>query len=229
MVASAHALAYAETRRAGRAAAARRPVLRCSSITGTADRCQPQERFDTVAELTGAERLVIEGGSHLPMGRDPVVVNRGDQGLHRPGHRSSSPAPVPSGDQSQRPPVLYLSSPIGLGRVRRDLAVADALREQRPDVEVGWLTQSPVMEFLEQRGETVHPASAHLVSESTHFENRESGEHDLHAFPAIRRMDEVLVNNFMVFDDLVAREPFRPLGRRRGLGPGPLPAREPPG
>ena len=46
--------------------------------------------------------------------------------------------------------MLYLSSPIGLGHVRRDLAIADALREQRPDVEVEWLTQSPVTEFLEQ-------------------------------------------------------------------------------
>ena len=51
------------------------------------------------------------------------------------------------------------------------------------------------------------PRVCHLVSESTHFES-ESGEHDLHAFQAIRRMDEVLVNNFMVFDDLVARERF---------------------
>ena len=45
---------------------------------------------------------------------------------------------------------LYLSSPIGLGHVRRDLAVADAMREQRPDLEVQWLTQSPVADFLEQ-------------------------------------------------------------------------------
>src|SRR5213079_2701078 len=33
----------------------------------------------------------------------------------------------------------------------------------------------------------------------------ESAEHDLHAFQAIRRMDEILINNFMVFHD-VARE-----------------------
>ena len=70
-----------------------------------------------------------------------------------------------------------------------------------------WLTQSPVTDFLEQRGEKVHPASEHLASESAHIES-ESGEHDLHAFQAIRRMDEVLVNNFMVFDDLVSRESF---------------------
>jgi hypothetical protein len=72
---------------------------------------------------------------------------------------------------------------------------------------VQWLTQSPVAEFLEARGEVVHPASRLLASESGHFE-AESGEHDLHAFDAVRRMDEVLVNNFMVFDDLVERESF---------------------
>ena len=81
------------------------------------------------------------------------------------------------------------------------------MREQRPDLEVQWLTQSPVAEFLERRGEVVHPASRLLASESAHFEE-ESGEHDLHAFRTVRRMDEVLVNNFMVFDDLVERERF---------------------
>jgi predicted glycosyltransferase len=91
--------------------------------------------------------------------------------------------------------------------VRRDLAIVEALREVRPGVEVQWLTQSPVAEFLEKRGEHVHPASGLLASESGHFE-AESGEHDLHAFEAVRRMDEVLVNNFMVFDDLVERESF---------------------
>ncbi len=180
------------------------PVL---VVYGTDDRCQPVGRFDTVVRLTGAERIVIEGGSHLPMGRDPVVVNHAIKDF-TDRVTGAPPPPVPVSRGAKAPPrVLYLSSPIGLGHVRRDLAIADALREQRPDVEVEWLTQSPVVEFLEQRGERVHPASAHLVSESTHFES-ESGEHDLHAFQAIRRMDEVLVANFMVFDDLVARERF---------------------
>jgi predicted glycosyltransferase len=72
---------------------------------------------------------------------------------------------------------------------------------------VQWLSQSPVTDFLERRGETVHPASRFLASESGHVES-ESGEHDLHAFLAVRRMDEILVNNFMVFDDLVGDEHF---------------------
>ena len=52
--------------------------------------------------------------------------------------------------------------------------------------------------MLEDAGERVHPASAWLANESAHIEH-EAGEHDLHAFQAIRRMDEILVNNFMVF------------------------------
>lgn len=52
--------------------AVRCPVL---VITGTEDRCQPPERGRLVAELTGAEHVVIEGAGHLPMARDPVRVN----------------------------------------------------------------------------------------------------------------------------------------------------------
>lgn len=179
------------------------PVL---VIQGTADLCQPQGRGRSVAEWTGGELLVLEGSGHLPMARHPVVVNRAIKAFV---DRATGGAarPVRRARGGRRPRVLFLSSPIGLGHVRRDLAVADAMREQRPDVEVQWLTQSPVTDFLHHRGETVHPASVLLASESGHFE-AESGEHDLHAFDAVRRMDEVLVNNFMVFDDLVERETF---------------------
>ena len=60
---------------------------------------------------------------------------------------------------------------------------------------------------LEARGERVHPASAYLASESGHIES-ESAEHDLHAFQAIRRMDEILLANFMVFHDLAREEDY---------------------
>jgi predicted glycosyltransferase len=53
----------------------------------------------------------------------------------------------------------------------------------------------------------VHPASRLLASESAHIE-AESGEHDLHVFQAVRRMDEILLANFMVFADLVEEEHF---------------------
>ena len=53
------------------------------------------------------------------------------------------------------------------------------------------------------------------------------GDHDLHAFQAMRRMDEILVANFMLFDDVVSEDGATTLDRRRGVGDRPLPAREP--
>jgi Glycosyltransferase family 28 C-terminal domain len=59
-----------------------------------------------------------------------------------------------------------------------------------------------VTTVLAGSGERVHPASAFLASESAHVE-AEAGEHDLHAFQAVRRMDEILVTNFAVLQDVV--------------------------
>jgi len=98
--------------------------------------------------------------------------------------------------------ALYLSSPIGLGHGRRDVAITRELRKLHPDLHVDWLAQDPVTRLLEACGETIHPLSGRLASESRHIE-LESGEHDLNAFQAIRRMDEVLTHNFMIFQDTI--------------------------
>ena len=98
--------------------------------------------------------------------------------------------------------MLYLSSPIGLGHGRRDIAITRELRKLHPDLQVDWLAQDPVTRLLDANGEHIHPLSSRLASESRHIE-LESGEHDLHAFQAIRRMDEVLIANFMIFQDAV--------------------------
>ena len=89
----------------------------------------------------------------------------------------------------------------------RDVAIARELRKLHPGLEIDWLAQDPVTRVLEAEGERIHPASAELASESGHIES-ESAEHDLHCFQAWRRMDEILVNNFMVFHDLVEAEPY---------------------
>ena len=56
--------------------------------------------------------------------------------------------------------ALYVSSPIGLGHARRDVAIARELRELVPDLEIDWLAQDPVTRVLEAEGERIHPASA---------------------------------------------------------------------
>jgi pimeloyl-ACP methyl ester carboxylesterase len=54
------------------ARAVRCPVL---VITGSLDRCQNPVRSERLAEITGGEHGIIEGGGHLPQARDPVKVN----------------------------------------------------------------------------------------------------------------------------------------------------------
>jgi predicted glycosyltransferase len=103
--------------------------------------------------------------------------------------------------------LLYLSSPIGLGHGRRDIAIARELRTLRPGLQIDWLAQDPVTRLLAAHGERIHPISARLANESGHIE-AESGEHDLHAFQAIRRMDEILVANFMRFQEAVQQDDY---------------------
>ena len=180
------------------------PVL---VVAGENDRCQTIERARTVTEVLGAETVEIIGGGHLMQAREPVAVNLAvasflDRVVPVPHPARTVVRPTVAG-----PRVLYLSSPIGLGHARRDVSIARALREARPEVQVDWLAQPPLTRWLEERGETVHPASHLLASETAHID-AECGEHALNAFRAIRRMDEILLANFMLFNEIVEKERY---------------------
>src|SRR3989440_5452838 len=103
--------------------------------------------------------------------------------------------------------ALFISSPIGLGHAQRDVAVARELRALVPDIQIDWLAQNPVTKVLEGEDERIHPASEHMANESRHFES-ESAEHDLQVFQTWRRMDEILVANFMLFHDVVSEDDY---------------------
>jgi pimeloyl-ACP methyl ester carboxylesterase/predicted glycosyltransferase len=181
--------------------------LRCPVLVihGDEDAIRPLASVGArLAELTGGELATIEGGGHAPHVRDPVKVNLllrefiASLGLSAPPPTRTWTRPL-----RRRRRALYLSSPIGLGHARRDLAIARELRRLHPDLEIDWLAQDPVTRVLAAAGERLHPASGLLANESAHIES-ESAEHDLHCFQAIRRMDEILLANFMVFHDVVA-------------------------
>src|SRR5690242_12378903 len=108
---------------------------------------------------------------------------------------------------ARRRRALYISSPIGLGHAQRDVAIAAELRTLHPELEIDWLAQHPVTTVLEAHGERIHPASAYLANESAHFAS-ESAEHDLHCFQALRRMDEILLANLMIFQDVVSEHHY---------------------
>jgi pimeloyl-ACP methyl ester carboxylesterase/predicted glycosyltransferase len=179
--------------------AIRVPVL---VIHGADDGCQLVERGRAVAELTNAEYVELEGAGHMPHAREPIEVNltirdfvervEGRTTMNRTWTRALK----------RRKRALYVSSPIGLGHARRDVAVVKELRELRPDLGIDWLAQDPVTRVLTAEGEQIHPASRWLASESAHFADEASG-HDLHCFQALRRMDEILLANFMVFQEVV--------------------------
>ena len=100
-----------------------------------------------------------------------------------------------------------MSSPIGLGHAWRDVAIAQALRALEPELEIEWLAQEPVTHVLERCGERIHPASRHLALESRHIAAEAHG-HELNAFQAWRRMDEILLANFMLFHDVVSERDY---------------------
>jgi pimeloyl-ACP methyl ester carboxylesterase/predicted glycosyltransferase len=175
------------------------PVL---VIHGDRDVCQHVDRGRAVADLVGGDLVVVEGAGHLVPAREPVTVNRAISGFVDRLEGAAMHQRVWTRAMDRTPRVLYLSSPIGLGHARRDLAIAHELRSLRPQVQIDWLAQDPVSRVLEAQGEAVHPASRWLASESAHFA-AESAGHDLHCFQALRRMDEIMVANFMVFQEVV--------------------------
>ncbi len=187
--------------------------IRCPSLVihGDEDAVRHVGDGAELARLLDGPFARLRGSGHLPEAREPVLVNLLIRDFIRTiearGSTSVAPAPAPAvytwtRALRRRRRALYISSPIGLGHAQRDVAIADELRRIHPDLEIDWLAQHPVTAVLEPRGERIHPASAALASESGHIA-AESSEHDLNAFQAIRRMDEILVANFMVFHEAV--------------------------
>ena len=114
-----------------------------------------------VAEVTGAELVTIPGGGHNPLGRFPAKCN--SLIMDFLDRRLGIPAPRNSARRTKKTKrALYLSSPIGLGHGRRDIAITRELRKHHPDLQVDWLAQDPVTRLLDSCGERIHPLSAGL-------------------------------------------------------------------
>ena len=182
----------------------------CLVIQGSRDAIVGPDAGPRLAQALGSRARLVElaGSGHSPQLRDPVQVNL----LIRQFLEALEPSQEATQKRwnrgrSRPKRALYISSPIGLGHARRDQAIADELRKLHPDLEIDWLAQHPVTAFLAAKGERIHPASTELASESGHIEG-ECADHDLHCFQAWRKMDEILLANFMVFHDIVEQCPY---------------------
>ncbi|MDX2089300.1 MAG: alpha/beta fold hydrolase [Kofleriaceae bacterium] len=171
-------------------------------IAAEEDQIRSVEEARALSELLGANYVLAEGCGHPVHARYPIWFNllmREFVDKATPFHERKMPAHTTWRRGLSRPKrVLYLSSPIGLGHARRDVAIASSLRELVPNLEVDWLTQSPVDKILGPRGEKMLAESKHLISEIDHFDAH-TVDHCQPAFPVLRNMDTIMVNNFHVF------------------------------
>jgi pimeloyl-ACP methyl ester carboxylesterase/predicted glycosyltransferase len=180
------------------------PVL---VVHGDQDAIVPHAVGVDAAALCGGRMVTFAGSGHCPHARDPARFNLTLRQFidSLPGSGSSARRWTRARSRARR--ALFVSSPIGLGHARRDLAIADELRRLHPELEIDWLAQHPVTAVLHRHDERVHPLSSELASESAHMQS-EASAHDLHCFQALRRMDEILLANFMVFLDAVRSEHY---------------------
>lgn len=193
------------------------------ALHGTDDKIVPYSHAEKmVAAIPGAKLVTFERGGHGLFGREAVKVNRFIRdfalGQEVPDTRIAAtteravPSPAPPSAPRRAPRdsqrrVLWLSSPIGLGHIQRDLAIARRLREQNPDVVVDFLAGDPADRVVRHWGERVHPATRLLQNETAHFEGW-AADHELHAFNALWDMDEIMTANFMTLADVVERDRY---------------------
>ncbi len=183
--------------------------LRCPVlvIQGEDDRIVHASAGMELAQLADARLVLLSGAGHVPHARHPVRVQLELRAFLN--GIAGAPPPATRWHRALSRPrrALYVSSPIGLGHVQRDLAIARELRALVPGLEIDWWAQHPVTRVLETACERIHPDSRAMASESRHWE-LESAHHELHAFYAFRRMDEIFLANFLLFHDVATREHY---------------------
>ena len=204
--------------------AVRCPVL---VVHGDADAIVPYaDAASRFPRWTGGSLVTIPGGGHAPTMRDPVRINL----LIRDFVRVAR-GPRPGRDSGSRP-----ARGTAHGRCSSARRSASGTRAAtspsrtsfaalRPDLEIDWLAQHPVTTVLRTRrpgppgvrgaGQRVR---AHRVGGGRARPARLPGD------PADGRDP---ARELHVFHDVVDAEHYDLVGRRRGLGHRPLPAREP--
>jgi pimeloyl-ACP methyl ester carboxylesterase/predicted glycosyltransferase len=171
------------------------PVL---IIHGQADQTVPPSASEYLhQQIKGSKYISIPDSGHAFPRTWPQVSRHILEFL-----RPATKAPASIEDHKGAVRVLWISSPIGLGHVKRDVTIANEIRKTRPDMIIEWLAINPVKDFLEKIGEKVHPLSNYLRDESSHFESH-GMDFSLNVTEAYWAMDKILNNNFMVFSDAV--------------------------
>ncbi len=167
-------------------------------IHGEGDELQPNARAQRLADEIGGSLVTLAGAGHCSGNRDPVRFNLlireftaevlGWRARRRTWRRAPS--------RGRR--VLMIPGDSGAETVMRDLRIASALRERRPELSIEWLADEAAQPILAKHGAVIHPASAELPLAAPPATD---------AFTAWRLADEGRFLAFMVLHDLVGDEP----------------------
>ena len=187
---------------------------------------RPHAQGAALAEVTGGSLVTVEGGGHGIARARPGPRQPPDPRLRRPGPPGRRPAGRGCGRCRRPKRALYVSSPIGLGHARRDVAIAAELRRHHPDLQIDWLAQHPVTEVLRARRRAGAPGVGDAGQRiGTHRgRGRRARPPRVPGDPADGRDPRQQLHGVR---RRRRRRALRPRHRRRGVGRRLLPAREP--
>jgi predicted glycosyltransferase len=103
--------------------------------------------------------------------------------------------------------VLYISGSIGLGHVIKDLAIANKLREIRQDLEITWIATNPATEYLEEKGEYIHPL-AYKFSSYSAFAERSANQARLNLVNYVLASLKGWYHNVITFRRIIRQEDY---------------------
>ena len=103
--------------------------------------------------------------------------------------------------------VLYISGSIGLGHVIKDLAIAHKLQEIRQDVKITWIATNPASDYLEEKGEYIHPL-AHKFSSYSAFAEKSANQARLNLVNYVLASLKGWYRNVITFRQIIRREQY---------------------
>ena len=104
--------------------------------------------------------------------------------------------------------ILFFSGSVGLGHVVRDIAIANELRSQYPNVEISWLAIPPASQVLKDAGEYLLSGSKQLGDLNKTIEGVLKNDHHLSITDYFKRFMKIMKQNFEVFHNVIENNRF---------------------
>jgi UDP-N-acetylglucosamine:LPS N-acetylglucosamine transferase len=103
--------------------------------------------------------------------------------------------------------VLFISGSLGLGHIYRDIAIANELRKQDPDIEISWLAAHPATEVITNAGEKLLPQIDQYANDNIPAEKSAQGS-QLNLLKYLTKASKDWGKNFKTFKRITEETEF---------------------